>query len=212
MCYTITKFSVFQRCCELQRASRRDPAIKRFIEAEKRRATASGDLRRITPIKYMPRPSKDDYYLNIALEISRRGTCLRRNFGAVIVNNDEIVSTGYSGAPRGARNCLDIGACKRQELKIPSGERYELCRSVHAEANAIISASRDRMLDGKIYLAGVDSENEGKLAEAIPCRMCKRMVINAGITEIIVRAADGGIKKYSAEEFLKEDPPPAFMF
>jgi len=143
--------------------------------------------------------------LNIALEVAKRGTCLRRNFGAVIVNNDEIISTGYSGAPRGAKNCLDIGKCKRQELKIPSGERYELCRSVHAEANAVISAARDRIIGGKIYLAGIDSENEGKLAEAIPCRMCKRIIINAGIKEIIVRAADGGIKKYPAEKFLKEE-------
>lgn len=151
------------------------------------------------------RPSKDDYYLNIALEVARRGTCLRRNFGAVIINNDEIISTGYTGAPRGAKNCIDIGSCKRQELKIPSGERYELCRSVHAEANAIISAARDRMLGGKIYLSGIDSENDGKLAEARPCKMCKRMIINAGIKEIVVRTADGGIKKYSAEDFLKNE-------
>lgn len=151
------------------------------------------------------RPSKDDYYLNIALEVARRGTCLRRNFGAVIVNNDEIVSTGYTGAPRGAKNCIDIGSCKRQELKIPSGERYELCRSVHAEANAIISAARDRMLGGKIYLSGIDSENAEKLAEARPCKMCKRIIINAGVKEIIVRTADSGIKKHTAEELLKDE-------
>jgi len=153
----------------------------------------------------MTRPSKDDYYLNIALEVSKRSTCLRRNFGAVIVNKDEIISTGYNGAPRGATSCLDIGLCKRQELKIPSGERYELCRSVHAEANAIISASRDRMIGGKIYISGIDLENNKKLAEAQPCKMCKRMIINAGLQEVIIRAANGGIKKYSVEEFLKDE-------
>lgn len=153
----------------------------------------------------MTRPTKDDYYLNIALEVSRRGTCLRRNFGAVIVNNDEIVSTGYNGAPRGAKNCIDIGTCKRQELNIPSGERYELCRSVHAEANAIISAPRYRMLGGKIYISGIDLENEGKLAEANPCKMCKRLIANAGIKEVIIRTANGGIKKYLVKNFFAEE-------
>ncbi len=153
----------------------------------------------------MNRPTKDEYYLNLAFEVSKRGTCLRRNYGAIVVNNDEIISTGYSGAPRGAKNCLDIGSCKRQEMKIPSGERYEMCRSVHAEANAIISAGRDRMLDGKIYIAGFDLENNGKLAEARPCKMCRRIIINAGIKEIIIRTADGGIQKHTAEDFLKEE-------
>jgi dCMP deaminase len=153
----------------------------------------------------MKRPSKDDYYLDIALAVSRRGTCLRRRFGAVIVNDDEIVSTGYVGAPRGTKNCMDIGECPRQKAKIPPGERYELCRSVHAEANAIISASRRRMIDGKIYLAGQDLENNEALVEAHPCKMCKRMIINAGIIEVITRTAEGGTKRWLVEDWVKND-------
>ncbi|MEJ2731726.1 MAG: hypothetical protein P8185_24985 [Deltaproteobacteria bacterium] len=106
----------------------------------------------------MERIGKEDYYLNIALAVSRRGTCLRRNYGAVIVNHDEMISTGYTGAPRGARNCVDIRYCARSNLGVPSGERYELCRSVHAEMNAIIHASRREAMGGTMYLMGVDME------------------------------------------------------
>ena len=102
------------------------------------------------------RIDKDNYYLNIAFEVARRGTCLRRNYGAVIVNRDEIISTGYTGSPRGADNCIDIGYCIRQELEVPSGERYELCRSVHAEMNALIHASRREVIGGSLYLVGFD--------------------------------------------------------
>jgi deoxycytidylate deaminase len=102
------------------------------------------------------RTGKDDYYLNIALEVSKRGTCLRRNYGAVIVNYDEIISTGYTGAPRGTRNCVDIGYCVRSDMGVPSGERYELCRSVHAEMNAVIHASRRAAMGGTMYLMGMD--------------------------------------------------------
>lgn len=153
----------------------------------------------------MQRPSKDEYYLDIAIAISKRSTCLRRRFGAVIVNNDEIISTGYVGAPRGTTNCIDIGECPRQKAKIPPGERYELCRSVHAEANAIISAGRGRMIGGKLYLAGEDLENHEKLVEAHPCKMCKRMIINAGLTEVITKSANGGIKKWLVDEWIKND-------
>lgn len=153
----------------------------------------------------MQRPSKDEYYLDIALTISKRSTCLRRRFGAVIVNNDEIISTGYVGAPRKTANCIDIGECPRQKAKIPPGERYELCRSVHAEANAIISASRGRMIGGKLYLAGEDLENNEKLVEAHPCKMCKRMIINAGLIEVITRTANGGVKKWLVDDWVKND-------
>ena len=104
------------------------------------------------------RIARNDYYLNIALECSRRGTCLRRNFGAIIVKNNQIVSTGYTGAPRGRANCCDLGKCRRIELNVPQGERYELCRSVHAEMNAIISAARWEMIDAAMYINGFDVE------------------------------------------------------
>jgi dCMP deaminase len=131
------------------------------------------------------RPTKNSYYLNIAKGISERGTCLRRNYGAIIIKNDEIISTGYTGAPRGRKNCTDIGACKRQELNIPSGERYELCRSVHAEMNAIISAARKDTIGATMYLYGYDKESNQEIQNPRPCKICERMIINAGITSII---------------------------
>ena len=112
----------------------------------------------------MDRRDKINYYLDLAETVAQRGTCLRRNYGAVIVKNDEVVSTGYVGAPRGRQNCSDIGKCIRNELNIPRGERYELCRSVHAEANAIISASRSQMLGADMYLAGKDVDYVNKCA------------------------------------------------
>ena len=133
------------------------------------------------------RKDKITYYLDIALAVLSRGTCLRRNFGAVIVKNDEIVSTGYTGAPRMRQNCIDMGYCLREKYNIPRGERYELCRSVHAEANAIISASRDQMIGSSLYLVGVDYKTNTLVKNASPCAMCKRLIINAGIKEVIVR-------------------------
>ncbi len=150
------------------------------------------------------RPSKDEYYLNIALEVSRRGTCLRRCFGAIIVNHDEIISSGYCGAPRGTPNCIDLGICYREEAGIPSGLRYELCRSVHAEMNAIISAERLRILDGQIYIAGRETKTN-KLAEAHPCKMCQRAIINAGLKKVIIRTANGSIKEILVEELIKNN-------
>lgn len=135
----------------------------------------------------MDRISKADYYLNIAAEVAKRGTCLRRNYGAVIVKNDEIISTGYTGAPRGSSNCCDTGSCRRQELNIPSGQRYELCRSVHAEMNAIISASRAEMQGATLYLAGWDVETGEQLDNPEPCLLCKKCIINAGILEVITK-------------------------
>lgn len=135
----------------------------------------------------MTRRDKVNYYLDIAETVASRCTCLRRHFGAIIVNNDQIISTGYVGAPRGRQNCSDLGYCTREQLNIPRGERYELCRSVHAEANAIISASRNEMLGGTLYLVGLECDGSGYVKNACPCSMCTRMIINAGISKVIVR-------------------------
>ena len=130
------------------------------------------------------RTSKQNYYLDIADAVLERSTCLRRKYGAIIVRNDEIISTGYNGAPRGRRNCSDLGTCTRETLRIPSGERYELCRSVHAEANAIISASRQNMIGASLYLVGRDAATNELLSDAMSCSMCKRQIINAGIDHL----------------------------
>ena len=135
----------------------------------------------------MNRRDKTNYYLDMAQVALERGTCLRRNFGAVIVKNDVIVSTGYTGAPRGRANCIDIGTCVRQKMGIPRGERYEFCRSVHAEANAIIAAPREQMLGATLYLVGRDMSTGEIMRDANSCTMCKRMIINAGISQVIIR-------------------------
>ena len=122
----------------------------------------------------MNRKDKINYYLDIAQTVSERGTCIRRNFGAIIVKNDQIISTGYVGAPRGRKNCCDIGYCTREKLQIPRGERYELCRSVHAEANAIISASRADMIGSTLYLVCKDYKTKELVAGTNSCAMCKR--------------------------------------
>ena len=133
------------------------------------------------------RTSKVNYYLDIADAVLGRSTCLRRKYGAIIVRNDEILSTGYNGAPRGRRNCTDLGFCSREHLNIPSGERYELCRSVHAEANAIISAARRDMIGATLYLVGRDAQTGEYYPGTTPCAMCRRLIINAGIREVVCR-------------------------
>ena len=151
------------------------------------------------------RRDKHNYYLDIAETVLERGTCLRRNYGTIIVNNDEIVSTGYTGAPRGRKNCMDLGFCMREKLNIPRGERYELCRSVHSEANAIISASRKELLGSTMYLVGKDY-NTGKIVEnASSCAMCKRMIINAGISQIYVRLSTDEYKVIDVSEWIEND-------
>ncbi len=135
----------------------------------------------------MNRRDKHNYYLDMADVARERGTCLRRNYGAVIVKNDVIVSTGYVGAPRGRANCIDLGTCIRQKMQIPRGERYEFCRSVHAEANAIIHASREQMLGATLYLVGREAATGELIPDANSCTMCKRMIINAGIAQVIIR-------------------------
>jgi dCMP deaminase len=135
----------------------------------------------------MNRISKENYYLDIAETVLERATCLRRVYGAIIVKNDEIISTGYNGAPRGRANCTDMGYCTREAMKVPRGERYELCRSVHAEANAIISASRRDMVGGTLYLVGRDARTGELLHDATSCAMCRRLVINAGLARVVIR-------------------------
>lgn len=130
------------------------------------------------------RISKDEYYLKIAEAVLARSTCLRRQYGAVIVNNDEIISTGYNGAPRGEANCIDTGICERERLNVPKGERYELCVAAHAEQNAIISASRDKMIGATIYIVGKEVAT-GNYANPAPCLICRRMIKNAGIKNCI---------------------------
>ena len=135
----------------------------------------------------MDRRDKINYYLDIAEAVSERSTCLRRKFGAIVVKNDEIISTGYNGAPRGRKNCSDLDFCYRERMQVPRGQRYELCRSVHAEANAIISASRADLLGSTLYLACHDAKT-GQLDGAVePCSMCKRLILNAGIELVIIR-------------------------
>lgn len=153
----------------------------------------------------MNRRDKHNYYLDIAESVSERGTCLRRRYGAVIVNNDEIVSTGYVGAPRGRCNCTDVGFCIRQKMNIPRGERYEMCRSVHAEANAIISAPRSQMIDSTLYLCGVEASDGSYVQNASCCSMCKRMVINAGIKQVVIRNTDKEYTVVDVQDWIYND-------
>ncbi len=153
----------------------------------------------------MQRVDKANYYLDIAETVIERGTCLRRNFGAIIVRNDEIISTGYSGAPRGRANCSDLGWCMRDKLSIPRGERYELCRSVHAEANCIISAARRDMIGGTLYLVGRDAKTGELVENANCCAMCKRLVINSGIEKVIVRRTDTEYEVIPVENWIEND-------
>ena len=138
----------------------------------------------------MERKDKDNYYLDISETVLKRSTCLRRNYGAVIVLNDEIIATGYNGAPRGRQNCMDLDKCMRDALEIPSGERYELCRSVHAEQNAIISAARRDMMGATLYLAGRNAKTSDILNDTTSCLMCRRFIINAGIARAVCRVGN----------------------
>lgn len=153
----------------------------------------------------MERRDKINYYLDLAQVVAQRGTCLRRLYGAVIVKNDEVISTGYTGAPRGRENCSDRKTCIREELNVPRGERYELCRSAHAEANAIISASRDQMLDSSLYLAGTEVSTGELIKNSCSCSMCKRMIINAGIKEVYIRDTRDEYRKIYVEDWIADD-------
>ena len=153
----------------------------------------------------MDRISKENYYLDIAETVAERSTCLRKKFGAIIVKNDEIISTGYVGAPRGRKNCCDLKYCTREKLNIPRGERYELCRSVHAEANAIISASRQEMIGSTLYLVGLDVDSNDYVKNSTSCSMCKRLVINAGITNVVVRDDKENYRVIQVQEWIDSD-------
>ena len=153
----------------------------------------------------MPRISKENYYLDIAETVIGRATCLRRCYGAIIVKNDEIIATGYNGAPRGRCNCVDIGRCNRAELNIPQGQRYELCRSVHAEANAIISAARRDMVGGTLSLAGKNAATGELLHDTSSCSMCRRLIINAGLAKVICRTGKDSYTVTDVQEWINAD-------
>ena len=151
------------------------------------------------------RRDKHNYYLDIAESVLERGTCLRRKYGAIIVKNDQIISTGYAGAPRGRKNRSDLGWCRREKLNVPRGERYELCRSVHAEANAIISASRENMIGSTLYLVGKECETGDYVKNGSCCSMCKRMVINAGIKNVVIRDDRKNFRIVSVDDWIYND-------
>ena len=153
----------------------------------------------------MQRISKENYYLNIAQTVLERATCLRRVYGAIIVKNDEIISTGYNGAPRGRRNCVDMGYCTRERLQVPRGERYELCRSVHAEANAIISAARRDMIGGTLYLVGRSAADGELLHDTTSCAMCRRMIINAGLRRVVIRNTETEFTVVPVQDWIDQD-------
>lgn len=153
----------------------------------------------------MQRRDKINYYLDLAEVVSQRGTCLRRRYGAVIVKNDEVISTGYVGAPRGRKNCCDINYCIRDKMNIPRGERYELCRSVHAEANAIISASRNQLIDSVLYLTGTEVPTGEYVKNSSCCSMCKRLVINAGIQQVIIRDDKENYRVIDVADWIRDD-------
>ena len=151
------------------------------------------------------RVSKENYYLDIAQTVAERSTCLRRKFGSIIVKDDSIISTGYNGAPRGRKNCIDLGHCTREELGIPRGERYEMCRSVHAEANAIIAAARDLMIGSTLYIVCVDPATNAVVPGMNSCMMCKRQIINAGIETVVIRDTAEDYRVIKVSDWIVDD-------
>jgi dCMP deaminase len=150
------------------------------------------------------RKGKEEYYLGIAESVAQDSTCIRRKYGAIIVKNDEIIASGYNGAPRKVKNCCDAQFCLREELHIPAGERYELCRSVHAEQNAIISAPRKDTMGAILYMVGIDANTGKYTSYNQPCKICKRMIINAGILLVITREYNGKYRVIPVEDFIQE--------
>ena len=154
----------------------------------------------------MARIDKTNYYLDIAGTVLERSTCMRRHYGAIIVQDDEIVSSGYNGAPRGRKNCGDLGYCTRQAMDIPSGQRYELCRSVHAEANAIISAPRREVLGATLYMVCRDPETGALIPNSTSCSMCRRLIINAGIARVVIRDTPSEYRMVDVrKEWIEDD-------
>jgi len=152
-----------------------------------------------------PRPSKDEYYLQIAKQVAQRSTCFRAKGGAIIVRDDQIIATGYIGAPRKTKDCLERGFCLRNKLEIPHGRQYEICRSVHSEQNAIINAARAgvSLLGGSIFIYGERPET-GERFDAFPCFICKKMIINAGLTRVVSSVKDGGYKTFDVCDWEKD--------
>ena len=152
-----------------------------------------------------PRVSKENYYLDIAQTVAERCTCMRKRYGAIIVKNDVILSTGYNGAPRGRQNCIDLAYCMRDKLNIPRGERYEMCRSVHSEANAIINASRDQMLGGTLYMVCTDPKDGSLVTGTNSCMICKRMILNAGIAKVVIRDTPTEYRVIDVQDCIEDD-------
>jgi dCMP deaminase len=152
--------------------------------------------------KTQKRPGWDAYFINIAKAVSTRATCLRRKYGAVITKDNIIVSTGYNGAPAGMKDCLAVGKCTRKELQVPHGERYELCHSIHAEANAIIRASVEELKNAVIYISGNDTDEGECVSE--PCMMCKRMILNAKVKKVVYSDGNGKFKVIDPKKWLKK--------
>lgn len=153
----------------------------------------------------MDRRDKHNYYLDIAETVLERGTCIRRNYGSIIVKNDEIISTGYTGSPRGRKNCIDLNSCIREKLNVPRGTQYELCRSVHSEANAIISASRRDMIGATLYLVGKDAKTKEYVENANSCSMCKRLIINSGISHVVIRDSKDTFREIDVDLWIEND-------
>lgn len=153
----------------------------------------------------MNRIDKENYYLDIAETVLERSTCLRRCYGAIIVKSDEIIATGYNGAPRGRKNCVDLNYCTREAMKIPSGQRYELCRSVHAEANAIISAARSQMLGSTLYMSCKNPATDALIPDSTSCSMCRRQIINAGISRVVIRDTKTDYRIVEVASWIDED-------
>ena len=151
------------------------------------------------------RVSKENYYLDIAQTVAERSTCLRKMYGAIIVKNDVIVSTGYNGAPRGRKNCTDLGSCMRDKLGIPRGERYEMCRSIHSEANAIIAASLNDMIGATLYMTCISAKDGSIMPGTSSCMMCKRHIINAGIAKVVIRDDEVNYRVIDVREWVEDD-------
>ena len=154
----------------------------------------------------MERVDKINYYLDIAETILERGTCLRKNFGAIIVKNDEIIATGYTGAPRGRKNCIDLGYCTKKKI-FPNIRHsgYDACRSVHAEQNAMLSASRKDMLNSDLYLVGVRKDTGNYEEGASPCQMCRKLIINSGISHVYIRINKSNYEIINVIDWIKND-------
>ncbi|MGB5823589.1 MAG: deaminase [Proteocatella sp.] len=151
------------------------------------------------------RREKNNYYLDIAEATASRGTCLRRNYGCIIVKNDEIIATGYTGAPRGRQNCTDINFCYREKIQVPRGQMYEKCRSVHAEMNAIISAPRKDMIGAFMYIVGKNYVDGNLVENANSCSICKRLIINSGISKVFVRDTQDQYREIQVNEWIEND-------